>query len=168
MQKFKNGSYLTMLIMLAVGVLFLIYPGGTLKIAVRILGAGLLLLGAVGIALPLIRKEELVVSAAVAAVVELIVGVVVLASPGFVISLFPAIMGILIALYGLADLIDALNRKRAGAGNWKAAIVLAAVAIVLGVVVLVNPFKTMSVLVRIAGVILIYEAASEFIIRLKN
>lgn len=156
-----------MAIMLVVGIIFLIYPGGTLITATRILGIALLLMGAVGIVLPLLRKEDMSTPDVIVSAVEAIAGIIVLASPSFVISLYPVIVGIIIALYGLSDVMTALHMKQVDIGSWKTALILAVITVVLGVVVLVNPFKTMSVLVRIVGIVLIYKGITGLFIQLK-
>lgn len=156
-----------MAIMLVVGIIFLVYPGGTLITATRILGIALLLMGAVGIVLPLLRKEDMSTPDVIVSAVEAIAGIIVLASPHFVISLYPVIVGIIIALYGLSDVMTALHMKQVDIGSWKTALILAVITVVLGVVVLVNPFKTMSVLVRIVGIVLIYKGITGLFIQLK-
>ena len=52
--------------------------------------------------------------------------------------------------------------------GWKPAAILSAVSIVLGVLVFANPFSTITVLARIAGIILMYNGISGAVIYLAD
>lgn len=167
MKRSKMNAIVSMIIMIAVGVFLLIRPGDTLTTAVRIIGIALLVLGAVGIASQLVKKDDRSVISLIISAVEAVIGIIIIASPAFVVSLFPIIVGVIIALYGLSDLLAALNMKKADNGGWKLALILSVITIILGIVLFANPFKTMSTLVRIIGVVLVYKGVTGLIIRLK-
>ena len=167
MKKTKINMIVSMLIMIAVGIFLLIRPGDTLTTAVRIFGIALLVLGAVGVVSQLLQKDDRSVISLIISAVEAVVGIIIIASPAFVVSLFPIVVGVIVALYGLSDLITALNMKKADIGSWKLALILAVITIILGVILFANPFKTMSTLVRIIGVVLVYKGVTGLFIRLK-
>lgn len=163
----KTSSFVSLAIMLAVGVFFLLHPGDTLITAARIVGIALVVIGAIGVLNQLLRKEDKIIPAIVVYAVEVVAGIVILSSPAFVISLYPIIIGIVIALYGLSDVLSAIQMKRLGMSVWKQSIVMAIISVVLGIVILCNPFGTVSTLVRIIGVVLIYKAVTGLYIRIK-
>ena len=113
MKKTKINMIVSMLIMIAVGIFLLIRPGDTLTTAVRIFGIALLVLGAVGVVSQLLQKDDRSVISLIISAVEAVVGIIIIASPAFVVSLFPIVVGVIVALYGLSDLITALNMKKA-------------------------------------------------------
>ena len=57
--------------------------------------------------------------------------------------------------------------KRLGMAARKPIIVMAIMSVILGVLILCNPFGTVSTLVRIIGVVLIYKAITGMFIRIK-
>lgn len=168
MKKSKINAIVSTIIIIAVGVFLLIRPGETLTTAVRLFGIALLVLGAMGVVSQLIKRDDRSVISLIISVVEAVIGIIIIASPAFVVSLFPIIVGIIIALYGLSDLLAALNMKKADIGSWKIALILSVITIILGIVLFVNPFKTMSTLVRIIGVVLVYKGITGLFIRLKT
>lgn len=165
--KGKSGSFLSLAIMLGVGVFFVLHPGDTAVAAARIIGAALVVLGAIGLINQILKKQDKSVIAIIVYAVEAVFGVIVLASPGFVISLYNVIFGLIVAAYGLSDLLSAMRMKKLGLGSWTAALVLAIISVVLGIVIICNPFGTVSLLVRVTGIVLIYKAVSGMFIRLK-
>ena len=166
MRKSKINTIVSMLVMIAVGAFLLIRPGDTLTTAVRIFGIALLVIGAVGIASQLLKKDERNVIGLIISAAEAIAGVII-ASPAFVVSLFPIVVGVIVALYGLSDLITALNMKKEDIGAWKLALILSTITIILGVILFMNPFQTMTTLVRIIGVVLVYKGITGLFIWLK-
>ena len=167
MMKGKTSSFLSLAIMLAVGVFFLLHPGDTLISAARIVGIALIVIGALGMVNQLLRKDEKIMAAVIVYAVEIIAGIIILSSPAFVISLYPIIIGIIVVIYGASDVLSAIQMKRLGMESWKPSIVLAAISVILGVLILLNPFSTVSTLVRIIGIVLIYKAITGMFIRIK-
>ena len=54
----KNATCVSLTVMLLAGILFLIFPGGTLSVAVRILGIGLLLSGVISAGNEIAKKVD--------------------------------------------------------------------------------------------------------------
>lgn len=166
MKKSKLGSIVSTLVLIVLGVILLVHPGDTLNLAVRLVGVALILVGAVGVVTQLVKKEDKSVFSIIVGLIEIVVGIIVLAAPTFVVSLFPIIVGIVVALYGISDLVAAVQLKKAGANNgW--ALILAAITVLLGIILIFNPFKTLTTLIRVIGIVLIYKGVTGLIIRLK-
>lgn len=166
MKKSKLGSIVSTLVLIVLGVILLVHPGDTLNLAVRLVGVALILVGAVGVVTQLVKKEDKSVFSIIVGLIEIVVGIIVLAAPTFVVSLFPIIVGIVVALYGISDLVAAVQLKKAGASNtW--ALILAAITVLLGIILIFNPFKTLTTLIRVIGIVLIYKSVTGLIIRLK-
>ena len=162
MKGLKKNSIITAVIMIAVGLWLFIHPGNALAAAIRIFGAAILLLGAVGLVSQLVRKEGRSAGDIAVAAVEIVAGIFILAAPGFIVSIFPFIAGVIIALFGLADFITALKTKK------KVSAVLPVITVVLGIVILAHPFETISGLVRIIGIVLVYRGVTGTFIHAKK
>ena len=158
----KLTQILYLIILIVLGAVLVIYPGDTLTIGVKVLGAGLLISAIVAIVSLLIRKDqiEMAVFPWVGAVVTAIAGLVVLLNPELVISVFPIIAGAGILLYGASGLFKAMNYRKGGFGGWKMALVFALITILFGILIVANPFKTATIIVRLIGIILMYNSVS--------
>ena len=165
MKKAKSASVLVSLVILALGVILVIKPGSTLNFICRIVGIAFLLAAAVGAVFALgagagdRRSRTLfILGAAIAA----IAGIILLANPRFVISLLPIAVGLGVIANGAVNLSQAISISRSGR-HGGIHIVLAVATIVLGILIFANPFSTIELLVRIMGIILIYDGVSNIV-----
>ena len=83
-----------------------------------------------------------------------------LAGPQFVISVFPIVAGVVIALGGLRDLLDSMAMKKAGLSFWKTALAFSLITIALGIFIFANPFGTMETVVTLLGFALLYNGVT--------
>ena len=95
---------------------------------------------------------------------ESAVGIWILVRPGAILQFLSILIGIFILVHGAWDLQNALDLRRYNYQKWPLPLGLAAATIVLGLVVLFNPFGTFRVLSIFAGVCLIYDGVSDLFI----
>ena len=88
-------------------------------------------------------------------------GILVLNKVEFIISVIPFLMGALILVSGCSKLQDVIDMKRLEYGNWVAMLAFAVVNVVLGIVLMCNPFQTAVLLFRLLGVGLIVSGAGD-------
>ena len=88
-------------------------------------------------------------------------GAVVLYKVEIVISLIPFILGVLVLCSGCSKLQDAIDLKRLGYGSWLGLLIVAAINIILGVVLIYNPFKAAILLFRVLGEVLILSGVGD-------
>ena len=158
MKRTKLNAVLIGLALIVFGVILFAYPVTTIATVLRVIGIGLLLVGAIGIAAFFASKEETKsLRSLLVGIVEVVIGLVFLANPAFIASIYPVILGIVIVLDGLGSLIAALQMKKAGAQRWSLAAVLSAVTIIMGAIILFNPFSTAVVLIKVTGAVLCYD-----------
>ena len=94
-------------------------------------------------------------------IVFVVIGVWILLKPDFVIGLIPVIVGIILVLHGFYDLQQAVFLGRAKYGFWWLALLFAGLTIVLGGILLWNPFEAMSIAIKFIGVFLVFDGVSE-------
>ena len=164
--KKQTSSFLMLGIMLLVGIFLLARPGASLVTAAKIIGGALVVIGAIGLINQLLHPEDRALPRVLVYAVEVVAGLVIFSAPGFVISLFPILVGIVVMVYGLSDVQTALRLKKEGHPTWARGMVLAVISVVLGLILLMNPFGTVSTLVRIIGIVLIYKAVTGFLLQL--
>ena len=97
---------------------------------------------------------------------EWISGLVCLALGGFlilrsdiVVRILPIVFGLFVIFDSLGRIQNALDLRRCEYPSWKGFLLLPVLSVVLGVVMILNPFGTMETLVMAIGIILIIEGA---------
>ena len=160
-KKLKWNLIVMSVLYLALGIFLLMVPGTALNVVCYALG-GVVLLGAV---IQLVRYF-LVERGIFQSQLTLISGLVCLALGGFLILRSDIVVRILPIVFGLFVIFDSLGRvqsalelRRCGYGSWKGFLLLALLSVVLGVVMIEDPFGAMETLVMAIGVILIIEGA---------
>ena len=170
MEKKNNSSLLSATVMIIVGIILAVFSGEALITILRVVGIGLLVVGAIGVISYFTsnNNEEKSFCKMLISAVEAIGGLLVLAAPKLFLNIYPIAMGILITLDGFGNLFQAFSLKKTGLDSWKTMLILAIISIVLGIVIICNPFSTISVLTTIIGVILIYDGILKLIPSLKK
>ena len=163
-----GGNRIATLILLAgLGVFMLIWPNATLNVAIRIVGAVLMFLGAWYIFSwyrggRLGDREPVFIGAVLAAI-----GLFLLVSPGFIVTAVNVVAGILLIIYGYTTLSAALSWREGSSGRWIISAAIAAATLIFGIVCLFT-HNFSNTLVRIAGIALIINAASQFLATGRN
>ena len=161
-EKLSRNNKLLSILMVALGLALVIWPGKSLELAARILGVALLLGGAVS-AFSWYRDRHKVSASTVTlaiAIVCLVLGVIVLAAPRGVVKLLPKLIGLAVLLNGVLNLAQALDQKRAGYSRWTASLVMAILTIIAGGFIFLHAFGIMKTAVVVIGIVILYNGAS--------
>ena len=159
--KSKFANIIKLGITIALGMVLVIYPGETLDTLVKVLGIAIVVISGVVLASTLIAKDKIGydVFQVVGAIIALIAGIIILADRGLIISIFPIVTGLSIIAYGVFGVINALNFKKYYSMGWQASLAFSIITIIVGLVIAGNPFGTMNTIVRLIGIVLIYNGA---------
>lgn len=90
-------------------------------------------------------------------------GILIICLKNFLISILPIFFGVIILLGGIAKIQFTLSFKRMNAARWYLELIGAVVSIVLGALILLNPFSTALLLMRIIGASLLVEGIQDMI-----
>lgn len=161
--KIRVSYLLASLLYIALGLLILLQPALTGQILCLLFGGILLLYGAITIISFLAHQGrtrgygfELA-----AGVVAAALGILFLANPAFVLSVFPVVLGLYIIVDAFLNLSRAAELHRMGYGRWWVALLLSLVAMALGVLIFLRPLFLADFIVRIIGGVLIYNGLSD-------
>ena len=163
-----GGNRIATLVLLAgLGVVMLFWPNATLEVAVCIAGVVLMFLGAWYVFSwyrggRLGDKEPVIIGAILA-----LIGLFLLVSPGFVVTMVNVVAGILLIIFGCITLNGALASRQEGSRQWLVSAVIGAATLIFGIVCLFSHNAT-DLIVRGAGVALIVNAVSQFLSSGKN
>ncbi len=94
-------------------------------------------------------------------IISAIVGAFFLAHPAVILSILPTILGLYILIDGLVNLKRGLDMHAFGYAGWTTTLILSIISLVLGAIILWNPFSTHLLLVRIIGGAFLYQGASD-------
>lgn len=160
-KKLKWNIIFMSVLYIALGVFLLLRPSTALNVVCYALGAVVLACGVVQLVRYFAIERGIFKSW-----LTLISGIVCLALGGFLVLRSDVVVRILPIVFGLFVIFDSLGRiqnamelRRCGYGSWKGFLLLAALSIVLGCIMVRNPFGTMETLVMAIGVILVVEGA---------
>ncbi len=157
--KEKTGSILSLVIMGALGLLLIFFPGETTDLLIRIVGIGLLLFGGGSIISALMQKDFKLSATAgmIGNVCAIVIGILCLCNPGWVMGFFHVILGVVITFHGITLLLSALDMKDKGTRK-TAMMILSVASIVLGVLILTGKVFPLGIVLIVAGVVLVYNA----------
>ncbi len=144
---------------IVLGIILVVYPNTSLTIVCRAVGVIVLITG-LGMIISYLRSETKGVLAKTGLVfgsILAIVGGFIILRPLGIISIIPIVFGILLIYHGLANMNQALELRQYKDNRWWLPVAIAASTIVLGIVIMNNPFGTIGVLMRIIGACLIYD-----------
>lgn len=88
-------------------------------------------------------------------------GILILLKVDFIIALIPFLLGILVLVSGCSKLQDVIDMKRMEYGNWIVMLVFAAANVVLGILLMCNPFQSATLLFRLIGIGLIFSGVTD-------
>ena len=154
------------IITVALGVVLPLYPDTTSTVLCYGVGAVLLFHGMLDLVRYFTRQEgEFFLRYELAAgIILCAVGTFMLIQPEIVTMVIPMILGIYIVIDGGVNVRRSFEMKELEFSRWWAAMVVAALMILLGLVMFLNPFAAAQVTVMFIGVVLIYQGVSDFII----
>ncbi|MGN0707653.1 MAG: HdeD family acid-resistance protein [Faecalibacterium sp.] len=160
-KKLKWNLILMSVLYLALGVFLLLMPGTALNIVCTALGAVVLIMAVVQLVSYFTVERNVFRSqfTLLSGLICLALGAFLVFRGDIVVRILPIVFGLFVIFDSLGRIQNALELRRCEYSSWKGFLVLGALSIVLGIVMIVNPFGTMETLVMAIGIILIVEGA---------
>lgn len=165
LKQIKWETLLTSALYIVLGVVALVIPDTMVKTLGYLIGILLIVAGAVSMICYLLREASLNYyrNGFGYGLVSIAVGILFLYKVEWIISLVPAILGILVVASGCRKLQDVIDMKRLGYGNWVAVLILAAVNVILGAALIANSLKAALFFLQLVGVGLIFSGITDCI-----
>lgn len=145
------------------GLVLVIWPGATSQIICMLLGGVLLAYGVLQIAIYLFNRERTIIlqGMMILGIVFAVLGLWILLKPEMIMMAVPVIVGVLIAIHGLHNVVQAFALKKDGYESWWLAFLMGLLTLIFGGVLICNPFKAIELVARIIGIFLIYDGVSD-------
>ena len=165
LKQIKWETLLTSALYIVLGIVALVIPDTMVKTLGYLIGILLIVAGAVSMICYLLREASLNYyrNGFGYGLVSIAVGILFLHKVEWIISLVPAILGILVVASGCRKLQDVIDMKRLGYGNWVAVLILAAVNVILGAALIANSLKAALFFLQLVGVGLIFSGVTDCI-----
>ena len=145
----KPSQFVSALMTLALGILFVILKGDVIGIAITVLGIALL----VSAIIDFVKKNV------TAGVIKAVLGVVVLVLGGLFLNIALIILGIVLLIYGVLELIKRLTAKKKKVKAWARVIGLIepVICIVASIFLITSSGEALSWAVLVGGIFLIID-----------
>ena len=160
-KKLKWNLVLMSALYLGLGVFLLMKPTTALNIVCYALGAVVLACAAVQLIRYFVVERGVFQSqlTLISGIICLALGAFLILRSDIVVSILPIVFGLFVIFDSLGRIQNALDLRRCEYPSWKGFLLLPVLSVVLGVVMILNPFGTMETLVMAIGIILIIEGA---------
>lgn len=162
----KRNWILSAVITCAFGLVLLLFPNQALTAVTYTLGFLAVVMGVIRTVryfkqdhtYPFLFQSDLVVG-----LMTVGLGLFMITQPQTVLSMLPHLFGILLVGCGVGNILRAVDAKKAGIAQWGVLLALAIISIVLGWLIICNPFGVLDTLVAIIGAGLIFEGVTDIV-----
>ncbi len=153
-------------LLIALGLVMLIWPQWSLQIIFKWVGIGLIVTGLIKGVIYFTKKEkkERSVSDLMVGVAQLAAGIFVVVKAEFLAAHFPIVAAILLAYGAIVMIVRAVRIKDGNQNRFRLSLILGIVTLVLAVVVFVHPALLANLMMQTAGIAMIVEGISLLIV----
>lgn len=159
--RIKNLSLITIAAGFIIGIILLVRPDESVEFISILCGATVIMLG-VGAWISYFTKFRSTFLA-ILGTIAVVAGIILCVKYRSIISAVLFLFGIFVLVGGVVDLVSALEARKNDLKSWIISVVMAVIAIVLGLLVIINPFNSVMALTRILGAGLIVYAVMDLI-----
>ena len=160
-KKLKWNLILMSVLYLGLGIFLLMRPSTALNVVCYALGGVVLVCAAVQLVRYFAVERGIFQSqlTLISGIICLGLGAFLILRSDIVVRILPIVFGLFVIFDSLGRIQNALDLRRCEYPSWKGFLLLPVLSVVLGVVMILNPFGTMETLVMAIGIILIIEGA---------
>lgn len=162
LKKLKTNVMISSILCIIIGIVLVIWPDLTMEIACLAIGAVLLIVGIMRLAAYFTARDGSVYSQVnlIFGIVLIVVGALILWQWDKVLEIVPIIVGIIIVIHGISDLRQAFTLHKNEYEKWWVALILGLLTVILGVLLILNPFAALDTVVMLIGIFLIFDGIS--------
>ena len=161
-KKLRIAAYVSAILTIALGGILIAWPMEVTGLICRVLGALLVVMGAVYIFGYIMEGRGILTVAG--GLLFVLLGVWIFITPGSIATLVPIVIGVVLLVHSLRDFQMAADAKQHGSSRFMMLFLLALLNCVFGVICICDSFGVLSVAVRMLGIALVYDGISNMII----
>mgnify|MGYP002624319365 CR=1 FL=1 len=150
-------------LMLSMGVILILWPTDTLAAVAKVAGLFLMIYAVAGcIIFATGVKNGAAIVTVIIDIAGAILGLYLFLNPEWLLSVANKLFGVIILLHGIHSLYESVTVVRKLDTGWKSVAIFSIVIVLLGVFVILNPFAISDFIIRVIGIILIFNAMLAF------
>ena len=152
------------LLLIVLSVFLMLKPIEIIGTLIKVIGMILLICGVFDFTNYFINKKEesLFDYGLVKGIIEITIGVLFIFKYDLLINLFPCILGLIIVFINIFKLQTAISLKEFES-NYMTGVIISSLSIILGLVIVINPFETLEVVIIVSGAVLLISELSNII-----
>ena len=152
------------LLLIVLSIFLMLKPIEIIGSLIKVIGMILLICGVFDFANYFVNKKEesLFDYGFVKGIIEITIGVLFIFKYDLLINLFPCILGLIIVFINIFKLQTAISLKEFES-NYMTGVIISSLSIILGLVIVINPFETLEVVIIVSGAVLLISELSNII-----
>ena len=152
------------LLLIVLSIFLMLKPIEIIGSLIKVFGMILLICGVFDFANYFVNKKEesLFDYGLVKGIIEITIGVLFIFKYDLLINLFPCILGLIIVFINIFKLQTAISLKEFES-NYMTGVIISSLSIILGLVIVINPFETLEVVIIVSGAVLLISELSNII-----
>ena len=164
MKKLKSGMTWMSVGYIVLGLILALMPTTSMLVVCYVLGGALLLFGLIRMVNYIrLGSWSIAYYDMSSVVLSLLIGLLLVIKPDIFITLIPFLLGFLVMVDSAMHIQTSFELKSLGYKRWFVELILAAVTLVLGILMVFNPFSTANVFVIYLGVVLIVDGVMNLV-----
>ena len=163
LKNLKMNYVVSAIVCIVFGLTLVIWPDISSKVVCIGVGIVLLLSGIANLITYFGEKDRNLMTqiSLIAGIILAVLGVWIILNPQILIMVIPVVMGVIVAVHGVHNLLQALELFKNEYSKWWVALLLGAVTVGLGVLLIFNPFEAVNTVIMLIGIFLIYDGISD-------
>ncbi len=152
------------LLLIVLSIFLMLKPIEIIGTLIKVIGMILLICGVFDFTNYFVNKKEesLFDYGLVKGIIEITIGVLFIFKYDLLINLFPCILGLIIVFINIFKLQTAISLKEFES-NYMTGVIISSLSIILGLVIVINPFETLEVVIIVSGAVLLISELSNII-----
>ncbi len=162
-QDMKHNYFVNAVIMVLLGLVLVIWPHILGVLLCYLLGGALIVMGVFQL-ISFLRGERLGFYnkfVMMMGIVLVLLGIWICTQPHIVLSIIPVVVGIIVLIHGLMDIQYTLDIKKAGSTKWWIALIAAILTLVVGLLLVFNPFTAYEITMVLLGIAMLYDGGAD-------
>lgn len=165
-QDMKQNYFVNAVIMVILGLVLVIWPDILGVMLCYLLGGALIVMGVIQL-ISFLRGERLGFYSKFSmlmGIVLVLLGIWICTQPHVVLSIIPVVVGIIVLIHGLMDIQYTLDIRRTGNTKWWIALIVAILTLIVGLLLVFNPFTAYEISMILLGVSMLYDGGSDLVL----
>lgn len=165
-QDMKQNYFVNAVIMVILGLVLVIWPDILGVMLCYLLGGALIVMGVIQL-ISFLRGERLGFYSKFSmlmGIVLVLLGIWICTQPHVVLSIIPVVVGIIVLIHGLMDIQYTLDIRRTGNTKWWIALIAAILTLIVGLLLVFNPFTAYEISMILLGVAMLYDGGSDLVL----